>query len=332
MSTRSGPPPIVYIVVILGLGIGGWFAYNRFLKSPSSPPSTPATSSTLAPTATPPTSSTVQSVPDRPSLEAIEIALPDPTVLEMDGSVSMVKLIQDWRNLYAQQFPNLPTTYGIPDRSPNGSGTGLQNLIEGNVVLAASSRPLRADEAQAGIRVVPVAIDAIAVVVGVENPFRGSLTLEQLAQIYKGQITNWSQVGGPDRPIKVYNRFPEGGTYALFQDIVLKGDNFAPEGSNFETEQTDNTTAILRKLGSDGIGYATVSQVENQQTVEILSVEGILPTDRSAVQNKTYPIARDLYLAHPNPTSSAVQNFIEIALSQQGQQIVQDAGFIPINP
>ncbi len=96
----------------------------------------------------------------------------------------------------------------------------MKNLLANQVQIAARSRTLRPDETQASIKLIPIAKDSV-VVVGITNPYKGGLTLEQLKNIYQGKITNWSEVGGPDLPIKVMNRSPKSGTYDLFQDVVF---------------------------------------------------------------------------------------------------------------
>jgi phosphate transport system substrate-binding protein len=251
-------------------------------------------------------------------------------VLSIDGSVSLVALIKQLQVAYLQVNPNIPTTYGLPDGKPNGTNTGIQNLINGKVNLAVSSRPLKPEELQAGLKAVPVARDALAIAVGVDNPYQGGLTLEQLRQIFQGKITNWSQVGGPNLPIRVINRSPNSGTYTFFKDVVLLGGDFAPDGPNFTTAQQDETTPLLRALGRDGITYSSVTQLENQKTVRIVSIDGVAPTDQNAVKTGRYPISRVAYLVVPKQTSPAVQQFIELALSAQGQQVVQRYGFTPI--
>lgn len=263
-------------------------------------------------------------------LNTLDTSLPNPTVLTIDGSVTIITLVIQLRNGYNFLNPSLPTTYGIPDGSPNGTNAGLQNLIDGKVLMAASSRSLSGAELQAGIVGVPVARDALAVAVGVNNPYKGELTLEQLRLIFQGQITNWSEVGGPNLPIKVINRSRDSGTHSFFQESVLSGTAFAPDGANFTTVLKDETTPILRALGNDGISYSTVTQIENQQTVRMVPINGISPTDRNAVKNGIYPISRVVYLAVPRQTSPAVKQFLELALSPSGQAAVERAGFIPL--
>jgi phosphate transport system substrate-binding protein len=248
----------------------------------------------------------------------------------MDGSVTMVRIVLALKSGYSQRNPSIPITYGIPDGKPNGSNAGLKALMEGRIQLAASSRPLNATEVQAGLQAIPVAKDALAVAVGVNNPYKGGLTLQQLADIFQGRITNWSQVGGPDRRIRVLNRAPQSGTYSAFQELVLLGSPFAPDNPPYFTTATqDVTTPLLRALGEDGITYSTVDQVQNQQTVRMVPIDGQMPT-REAIQSGRYPLARNVFLVVPRKTSPVVADFINYALSDQGQQIIGRTEFIPL--
>jgi phosphate transport system substrate-binding protein len=229
MATRpSGPPPIVYILLIAILGGGGWYAHrsgllsswlSRTSGSPTAQPQAPAAPNLPQAQAPNPPASSVN----------LDTSLPNPAVLQMDGSVTMVRIVLALKSGYSQRNPSIPITYGIPDGKPNGSNAGLKALMEGRIQLAASSRPLNATEVQAGLQAIPVAKDALAVAVGVNNPYKGGLTLQQLADIFQGRITNWSQVGGPDRRIRVLNRAPQSGTYSVFQELVLLGLPFAPD-------------------------------------------------------------------------------------------------------
>lgn len=272
-----------------------------------------------------------QSQPDtRIGTSQLKTSEPNPQVLAIDGSVSLVALIKQFQVAFSQVNPAIPSTYGIPDGQPNGTNQGLENLLQGKVVLAASSRPLRGEEVQAGLQSVPIARDAIAVVVGIDNPFQGSLTLDQLKQIYQGKITNWSQIDGINVPIKVINRAAASGTGSFFKDVVLLGENFAPDSANFVTLPRDETTPMLRALGNNGIGYSTVTQVANQKTVRVIAIDGVQPTDQAAIKAGKYPLSRVLYLVTRQPTSPAVKQFIDLALSAQGQQTIQRVGFFPL--
>ncbi|MBR8836316.1 MAG: substrate-binding domain-containing protein [Stigonema ocellatum SAG 48.90 = DSM 106950] len=330
-------PPFVYVGLAALLTIGGsYFAFKDKLTGKSASESTANALNTTVPTtpqSEPITTEqpTVQEIQPTTALPiAIDTSLPDPAVLSMEGSTTMVTLIQRLRNAYAQINPNIPTTYGQPDGFPKGSTKGIEALMNNSVVMAATSRPLKPQEAQAGIQVVAIARDAVAVVVGVNNPFKGGLTQEQLRQIYQGKIINWSQVGGVDAPIKVINRAATSGTRDFFKSVVLLEQPFAADSTNFITFPNDETTGIIRKLGNDGIGYATVSQVENQQLVRIVPINGISPTDKTAVQNSKYLVSRNVYLALRKQNSPAIKQFIDLALSPQGQQIAQQSDFISL--
>lgn len=340
MTTSAGPPPIVYILVLAGLGGGGYYAYRQgWIPGLSANPSDVSQETSfvsVSPNVPPPVTAPVNPAPVAPPANLgglppdLQFTAPNPAVLQMDGSVTMVKFIQGLRTVYNQQFPNLPATYGIPDGKPGGTNRGIQNLLNGTVQIAASSRPLSPQELQAGLRAIPVARDALAVVVGVNNPYKGGLTMTQLAGIFQGRITNWSQVGGPNVPIKVLNRARDSGTHDLFRNLVLLGQDFAPDGPNFTTFAQDVTTPILRALGTDGISYTTVAQAANQQTIRIVPIEGILPTDTAAVRDGRYPISRQVFLAVRQQTSPAVKAFIDLALSPQGQAIAGRSDFLPL--
>ncbi|MEN9204463.1 MAG: PstS family phosphate ABC transporter substrate-binding protein [Thermostichales cyanobacterium BF4_bins_65] len=335
----GGPPPIVYILLLAGLGGGGYYAYRQGwipgLGSQAQAPVVDSLQQPPAPIAVAPAPGInnpgAPAAPPTALIPAdIEFTAPNPAVLQLDGSVTMVKFVQGVRALYNQQFPNLPATYGIPDGKPRGSNRGLQGLLDGSVHIAATSRPLNTQEIQAGIRAIPVARDALAVVVGINNPFKGGLTMAELAGIFQGRITNWSQVGGPNVPIKVINRSRDSGTHDLFKSLVLLGQDFAPDSSNFTTFPQDVTTPILRALGTDGISYTTVAQAANQQTIRIVPIDGISPTDVAAVRAGRYPISRQVFLAVPRRTSPAAKAFIDLALSPQGQEIAGRSDFLPL--
>ncbi|MEH2324502.1 MAG: substrate-binding domain-containing protein [Nostoc sp.] len=336
---KSSVPPFVF-VALAGLIVvaGGYFVFqiipktpsvstiavpNRPVSEPSKPQEITNQPSPQEPQSTP--TNTIES-----TAAPIDISLPNPTVLTMDGSTTMVTLMQKLRNAYAQINPNIPTIYGQPDGFPKGSTKGIEALMNNSVIMAATSRPLKPKEAQAGIQVVAIARDAVAVVVGVNNPFKGGLTQEQLGQIYQGKINNWSQLGGADAPIKVINRGASSGTRDFFQSVVLLGQPFAVDSANFITFPNDETTGILRLLGNDGIGYATVSQVENQQLVRVVPLNGVSPVDKTAIQDGKYPISRNVYLAIRKQNSPAIKQFVDLALSSQGQKIAQQSDFIPL--
>jgi phosphate transport system substrate-binding protein len=271
---KSGPPPIVFILLFLLLAGGGWFF---FLKP--APPVTPP----VAP-------------------------VPPGTAVRIDGSTSMVTINQNLKNGFQGKFSGTRV-----DTIANGSEKGIQNLAAGTADIAAISRPLTAQEQGQGLAAVPVALDTIALVVGINNPFKGGLTSAQVQDIFKGNAQDWSKVGGPAGPIKVINRPEVSGTHQTFKEQVLSGTNFGT-GPNITELDRDATTPLLQALGNNGIGYATFAQVVNQKTVRVVPINGATPDAGN------YPYKRQLYYAYKNPPSQTVKDFLGYATSPEGQK------------
>lgn len=289
---------------IIGAGVFWFFNRNQTPSIPqvSLPSPTPA-ASVPSPTAVP-------SPPTTPTSE-LSFQLPSNvapgTTVRINGSTSMVQINELLRQGFTQQFPGTQVI-------ANASGTekGIEDLLNGRVDIAAISRPLSSAEQQQGLVAIPVAKDQIAVVVGVGNPFSGSLTQAQVRDIFQGKLINWSQLGGNNSNIRVINRPPISGTYQAFQDMALAGGNFG-NTPNITTMERDATTPILRALGNDGISYATFSQVANQSTVRVLSIENTYPGTGD------YPYQRTLYYVYRQPANPAVEAFLGYLQSPQGQ-------------
>jgi phosphate transport system substrate-binding protein len=235
------------------------------------------------------------------------------TTIRIDGSTSMVQINQALKSSFEQQF--LGTSVNT---NAGGSDKGIQDLIQGNVDVAAISRPLTFQETSQGLVAVPVTKDAIAIVVGDKNPFRRGLSQNQVREIFQGQITDWSKVGGTAGTLRVINRPPNSGTHQAFQEFVLQGQNFGTT-PNITTLPQDATTPLLRALGTSGIGYATYSQVVNQQTVRTVAVDGLTP------EASNYPYQRTLYYVYKQPTSPQVQAFLGYVTSDKGKSAIASA-------
>jgi phosphate transport system substrate-binding protein len=309
MAKSSGPPPIVFILLFLLLAGGGWFF---FLNKPASldanntPTSTPTGGGGASPLPSAPIGGGAS--PVAASSFAPPASVAAGTTVKIDGSTSMVTINLNLKNGFQGKFAG--TTV---DTKANGSAKGIQNLVAGNADIAAISLPLTAQEQGQGLAAVPVALDAIALVVGANNPFTGGLTSAQVQDIFKGNVQDWSKVGGPAGPIKVINRPEVSGTHQTFKEQVLAGANFGT-GANFATLDRDATTPLLQALGKDGIGYATFAQVVNQKTVRVVPVNGATP------EAGNYPYKRQLYYAYKNPPSQAVKDFLGYATSPEGQK------------
>ncbi len=311
MAKSSGSPPIVFILLSLLLAGGGWFFFTN--KPPA-----PDANNTLPPAPTPAGGSLTEPLPSAPAggsatpvavtSFALPASVPAGTTVRIDGATSMVTINQNLKNGFQGKFSG--TTV---DTKANGSEKGIQNLAAGTADIAAVSRPLTAQEQGQGVAAVPVALDRIAIVVGANNPFKGGLTSAQVQDIFKGNVQDWSQVGGPAGPIKVINRPEISGTHQTFKEQVLGGANFGT-GPNITALDRDATTPLLQALGNNGIGYATFAQVVNQKTVRVMPVDGAAP------DAPNYRYQRQLYYAYKNPPSQAVKDFLGYATSPDGQK------------
>ena len=259
-----------------------------------------------------------------------------PSAIQNIGSDTMVNLALAWAEAYAAERPDVRISV-----TGGGSGTGLAALINGTADIANASRAINKDEtvqaAANGFQPLEfvVARDAIAVIVNPENPV-SRLSLPQLSKIYSGQITNWREVGGENRPIVLLSRETNSGTHVYFLQNVLRlgnaGDKtlFSPdtllmpssEGISAEVRQNPNA------IGYDGLGYVT----PDLKTVAVAVKDGgpyVMPSI-ATVNDKTYPIARDLYMyTHGTPTG-LVKEYLDWIMAAEAQKVVADLGFVPI--
>lgn len=308
MAKSSGPPPIVFILLFFLLAGGAFFFLNKPASqdAQNTPTPTPAADggANLPPVAPVPSGAS----PVAASSFAPPTSVAPGTTLKIDGSTSMVTINLNLKKGFQGKFSG--TTV---DTKANGSANGIKDLVAGTADIAAVSQPLTAQEQSQGLRAVPVALDAIALVVGTNNPFTGGLTVAQVQDIFKGNTQDWSKVGGQAGPIKIINRPQVSGTHQTFKEQVLKGANFAT-GPNITTLDRDATTPLLQALGNNGIGYATFAQVVNQKTVRVVPVDGATPDAGN------YPYQRQLYYVYKNPPSQAVKDFLGYATSPEGQK------------
>jgi phosphate transport system substrate-binding protein len=306
MSQKNESAVLVLALIITAALLGGgfwWFTRNTGVKlgEGNSTP-TPTDTSPNQPNQPPTTTTgTTFSVPTN---------VPAGTIIKIDGSTSMVQVNQALKSGFEKQFSG-----AVINTKAGGTDQGVQALLAGSVDVAAISRPLTPQEQSQGLVAVPVTKDAIAIVVGNNNPFRKGLTSTQVVGIFQGQITNWQALGGQAGTIQVINRPPFSGTHQAFRDLVLKKGTFGTT-PNIKTLQQDATTPLLRELGANGIGYATSAQVENQQTVRAVAVDGLTP------EAANYPYQRQLYYAYKQPANPQVKAFLGYATSPQGQQMI----------
>jgi phosphate transport system substrate-binding protein len=255
--------------------------------------------------------------------------------IQNKGSDTIVNLALAWAERYQTIKPEVRISV-----TGGGSGTGLAALINGTVDLANASRAIKPEEiAEAkskGFDPVEtiVARDAIAVIVNPHNPVQ-RLTLPQISRIFSGQINNWKEVGGEDRPIVRLSRETNSGTHVYFLETVIrlgkKDDKtifsddtlLLPSSEGIISEVRDNPNAI----GYDGLGYV-VPEVKILGIAKDESSPYILPSV-DTVNAKTYPISRDLYIYSQGEPKGAIKDYLDWILSPDGQKIVGDLGFVP---
>lgn len=302
MSQKNETLPLVLALLITAGILGGgfwWFARNGGLKlGGGDRPAPPSPTANTSPQ------------PVSPQTFAPPTTVPAGTTVRIEGSTSMVQINQALKNRFEQQFAGT-----IVRTQATGTNKGIEAVVANAADLAAISRPLTPQEQNQGLVEFPVAKDAIALVVGRDNPFRTGLTRQQVTGIFTGTIADWSAVGGQPGTLRVLNRPPESGTRQAFQALVLQGASFGTT-ANTTTWNRDETTAILRELKTDGISYATFAQVAAQQTVRIVAVEGLTP------EAANYPYQRSLSYVYKQPASPQVQAFLGFASSSSGQQAI----------
>lgn len=256
--------------------------------------------------------------------------------IQNKGSDTMVNLALAWAETYRSLYPDVSIAV-----TGGGSGTGIAAIINGTVDIANASREMKAseiEEAQAnGIDPVQhlVAIDALAVIVNLANPVE-RLTIDQLADIFTGRITNWQEVGGEDAAIVLVSRETNSGTHVYFlEEVVRKGDSestdiFAPQ-TLLMPSSVGITSEIQRNphaIGYDGLGYLTPHEKVIAVAKDAQSPY-VLPAVQSGADG-SYPIARGLYMVTAGQPTGVIADYLEWIKGPTGQQIVADLGFVPL--
>ena len=211
-----------------------------------------------------------------------------------------------------------------------GSTTGIAAIIDGTAQIGMSSRRAKTTEVSAaqakGVTMNPiiVAYDGIAIIVNANCPVK-NLTKRQVEQIFAGDITDWSAVGGPAGKISIYTRNTSSGTYSDFKDLAMKKRDYA--SSSQKMAGNEQITSEVGK-NPNGIGYVGLAYI-NDAGIKVVSIEGLVP-DKASVLAKKYPYARPtFYYTNGEPTGEAAK-FIEFTLSDEGQKICEKIGFVSI--
>lgn len=233
-----------------------------------------------------------------------------------DGSTSMESVVKALGEAFMEMNPEVTVNY-----SGTGSGTGIQSAIDGTCDLGLSSRALKDEEKTNGAVENIVALDGVAVVI---NPANGveDLTVEQIAQIFTGEITNWSELGGTDGEIAVFGREAGSGTRGAFEEIV------GVDNCKY-TNEYSSTGDVIGNVASNpnAIGYASLSAVDD--TVKAVMVNGVAPSE-DTVKDGTYEIQRPFVMVTKDGAelSEAAQAFLEFAMSEDAADIIAAAGAV----
>ena len=239
--------------------------------------------------------------------------------IAITGSTSVEPLAVKLKDVYTGNNPGLEIEIqGI------GSSGGIKAANEGTVDIGNASRNLKPEEKEWGLTEYVIARDGIAVVVHPDNPV-SDISKDKIAQIYKGEITNWKDVGGPDKKIYVISRESGSGTRGAFEELV-----------GFEDELLDDAIIANGNGGvkadvskkDDAIGYISLGYVDD--TVKSLKIDGTEATVEN-IQKDEYPIARPFLMVTKGNESKETKAFLDFILSDDGQKIVAEEGYIPVN-
>ena len=237
-----------------------------------------------------------------------------------DGSTSMEKVIGALKETFEGENADVEVTY-----NPTGSGSGIKAVQEGRCDIGLSSRALKDAEKEQGLVGTVLAYDGIAVIVNPENTVE-DLTVEQIAAIYKGEITNWSQVGGMDAEIVLIGREAGSGTRSGFEEIV--GVEDLCQYRQELTSTGDVITAVSQNPGA--VGYASLASVKD--TVKAIKVGGVAPSDET-VKDETYAIQRPFVLVTKEGVdlTETAQAFFDFITGEAAREVITAAGVVPAN-
>ncbi|WP_414572539.1 DUF4912 domain-containing protein [Nostoc sp. CCY 9925] len=254
-----------------------------------------------------------QSAPETPSFPLPQ-TVENGTTVRINGSSSLTAINQSLKDNFEKQFSGTKV-----EIAADGTDRALRDLLDSKIDIAAIGRGLTPAEKALGLEQVRLRREKIAIVVGAENPFKQSLTSRQFARIFRGQITNWSQLGGPDAKIRVIDRPETSDTRDTFRDYpAFKAAKFAT-GSNATQVTDDNTAEIVKQLGKDGISYVLANQISKLEGVRVLQLHQTLPDDAK------YPFSQPLVYVYKKNPSLGAAGFLGFALAPPGQQAIEQA-------
>ena len=233
------------------------------------------------------------------------------------GSTSVEPFADKWAEVYMEKYPNT-----IVNVQGGGSSAGIQAAESGVADIGTCSRELKPEEKD--LNEIIVAYDGLAIIVNSTNKI-GDLTIEQIKQIFAGQIRNWQEFGGNDKVITVVTREEGSGTRGAFQELVMKKDRI------FKGAIVEDSNGTVREIVANdpnAIGYISLGLVNDK--VKALSLDGIIASDENII-TKRYNLVRPFLFVTKKTPTGAVKNFIDFVLSQEGQGLIREEGLIPVN-
>lgn len=219
------------------------------------------------------------------------------------------------------------TTFDI---AAEGSTTGIAAIIDGTAQIGMSSRHAKPAEESAaaakGIKLTPVTVahDGLGVIVHSSNPIN-NLTKKQVEQIFTGEITDWSALGGKPGKISIYTRNTSSGTYSDWKELAMKKRDYAPSSQKMAGHEQ-----IAAEVGKnpDGVGYVGLAYMK-AAGIKVVSIDGVMPT-QDAVREGKYVYARPTFYYTNGEPTGVVKDFIDFTLSPEGQKIVDRVGFVGV--
>ena len=245
--------------------------------------------------------------------------------LVIKGSTTVLPIAQKVAEAYMKEHPE--TKISI---SGGGSGNGIKAIIDGSTDIADSSRFIKKKEIKLamkkGVYPVPfrVAYDCIIPIIHPSNTVK-NLTLDQLKKIYQGRITNWKNVGGPDRRISVVSRDTSSGTYEVWEKKVMKKERVFPGAL---LQASNGAVAQVVSKNKNAIGYIGIGYMESTvRPVKVNGIEGSIAT----TLNGTFPISRPLFMFTQSWPKGEIINFLNFLLHpDKGQKLVSESGYVPL--
>jgi len=260
------------------------------------------------------------------SITVVGVTLADEAKLQIEGSTTVGPIADAFAEAFMKMHKDLSITV-----KKTGSGDGAAALVDGRCDIASMSRFMKEKEfkkaADNGVMPVAhaIAMDGVCVVVHPSNPV-SALSTEQVRQIYMGRITNWKDVGGADMPIVAISRDTSSGTYETFHNLVMSKEKMA---GSVEYVNSNPQAHARVKTTKGAMGYVGLGFVDND--VKALKVDGVMPT-RKTIASGVYPVSRPLFFftnGYPK-LGSMVHAFCSFYLSEPGQDIIEQKGFVPV--